>query len=200
MYEKFEQLDKDKKDRIINAGFKEFGLNGYDKGSTNKIVKEAGISKGLIFHYFGAKENFYFYLIDYSIDFLLEELANNVDESLDDIFEIIEEYMVHKIKIFEKYPSVFDFMTSYMSELNPDISEKVWERLNSLEKFRFDIFESVDEDLFRDDVDPKMAIFTIMSTLEKISMGGFQGKEYMMDETVEQVRNYIRFFRTAFYK
>lgn len=61
---KFLELDKLKQDRIINAAMKEFALKGYKNASTNEIVKEAGISKGLLFHYFtNKKAYFYIYII-----------------------------------------------------------------------------------------------------------------------------------------
>lgn len=61
MFAKFLSLDKEKQDRIINAAMKEFAQKGYDKASTNEMVKEAGISKGLLFHYFQNKKQLYFF-------------------------------------------------------------------------------------------------------------------------------------------
>ena len=51
MNEKFYDLKKEKQDRMINAGLRIFALNGYHHASTDEIVKEAKISKGLLFHY-----------------------------------------------------------------------------------------------------------------------------------------------------
>ena len=53
MNEKFFDLKKEKQDRMINASLKLFAINGYKHASTDDIVNEAGISKGLLFHYFG---------------------------------------------------------------------------------------------------------------------------------------------------
>ena len=50
MDDKFFDLKKEKQDRILNGALKIFALNGYKNGSTDVIVKEAGISKGLLFH------------------------------------------------------------------------------------------------------------------------------------------------------
>lgn len=49
IYQKFNSLEAEKQERIINTALKEFARNGYDKASTNEIVKEAGISKGSLF-------------------------------------------------------------------------------------------------------------------------------------------------------
>ena len=64
MNPKFFDLKKDKQDRMINAALKVFALNGYKHASTDDIVKEAGISKGLLFHYFGSKAGVYEFIYE----------------------------------------------------------------------------------------------------------------------------------------
>ena len=59
MNEKFFDLKKEKQDRMINAALKLFAENGYRRASTDDKVKEAGISKGLLFHYFISKIGLY---------------------------------------------------------------------------------------------------------------------------------------------
>ena len=51
-----DRLPDGKRQRILDAAIREFAEHGYDKASTNSIVKEAGIAKGLLFHYFGSKK------------------------------------------------------------------------------------------------------------------------------------------------
>ena len=55
MNAKFFDLKQEKQDRMVNAALKVFALNGYQHASTDDIVKEAHISKGLLFHYFDSK-------------------------------------------------------------------------------------------------------------------------------------------------
>ena len=58
MTSKFLNLHKEKQQRILNAALNEFANKGFDRASTNEIVKSAGISKGLLFHYFNNKKDF----------------------------------------------------------------------------------------------------------------------------------------------
>mgnify|MGYP001006429114 FL=1 len=51
-------IDEQKRQRVIRASIEEFA-KGYEVASTNEIVRKAGISKGLLFHYFGNKKNLY---------------------------------------------------------------------------------------------------------------------------------------------
>jgi len=52
----FDKLKPEKRERIINAALKEFARNGYEKASTNEIIKEAEIAKGKNNGYHGIKE------------------------------------------------------------------------------------------------------------------------------------------------
>ena len=53
MNDKFFELKREKQDRMINAALLIFSKAPYKHASTDDIVKEARISKGLLFHYFG---------------------------------------------------------------------------------------------------------------------------------------------------
>ena len=79
MFSKFLNMDKEKQDRIINAAIKEFAQKGYDNASTNEIVKEAGISKGLLFHYFQNKKQLYLFLYEHMIDILMEKIMEKIN-------------------------------------------------------------------------------------------------------------------------
>ena len=80
MNEKFFDLKKEKQDRMINASLKVFAMNGYAHASTDDIVREAGISKGLLFHYFVSKLGLYSFIYDYSIRYVILELTTGVDK------------------------------------------------------------------------------------------------------------------------
>lgn len=73
MYENFEKISEEKKNRIIKSALKEFAVKGYEEASTNNIVKEAGISKGMIFHYFENKKNLYLYILDYCAELYFQK-------------------------------------------------------------------------------------------------------------------------------
>lgn len=68
MNDVFESLPAEKKKRILIAALKEFSEKGYEQASTNSIVKEAGISKGILFHYFKTKRDLYLYVVLYRIE------------------------------------------------------------------------------------------------------------------------------------
>jgi len=60
LYQAFMNLTEEKRQAIINAALREFSLNNYATASTNKIVSNANISKGILYHYFGSKKIYIF--------------------------------------------------------------------------------------------------------------------------------------------
>ena len=62
---------KEKKDRIIEAGWELISKNGYHNTNTAEIAKEAGVSTGIVYQYFQDKH-----------DILMEA----IDRHMDDVF------------------------------------------------------------------------------------------------------------------
>src|SRR5699024_12387316 len=89
MYSKFKNLKSEKQEEIINAAIKEFVRSGFDKASTNEIVKEAKISKGSLFNYSHSQKDLYLYLI-YYCNKISEHLYNKIDTEERDLFKRIE--------------------------------------------------------------------------------------------------------------
>ena len=120
MNDKFFDLKREKQDRIINAGLKVFAKNGYRHATTDDIVKEAGISKGLLFHYFDNKAGAYTFLMGYSVRFLLFELSRNVKEETKDFFQLCRQIEYGKLQVLKNYPYMQAFLDKAFEEVCPE--------------------------------------------------------------------------------
>ncbi|WP_394231261.1 TetR/AcrR family transcriptional regulator [Niallia oryzisoli] len=170
MFTKFLNLDSEKQDRIVNAAMKEFAQKGYDLASTNEMVKEAGISKGLLFHYFKNKKQLYLFLFDYCYDMIVEEFYQKVDLSEDDFFKRTRDAVMIKMELLTGYPDIFQFMEEALledsAEVKAELEKKKKEFIDiNMEKF----FENIDYSKFREDVDLKIVLKIITFTFEKLS-------------------------------
>ena len=56
---RFEGLDAERRGRILDAAAEQFSDRGYDGASINRIIEEAGISKGALYYYFDDKEDLF---------------------------------------------------------------------------------------------------------------------------------------------
>ncbi len=140
MKEKFFDLKKEKQDRMINASLKVFGARGYQFASTDDIVKEAGISKGLLFHYFGTKLGVYAFIYDYSVRFMSMELKAAVPARESDFFNILRQIETAKLRILKNYP----YMQLFLDKCN---TETVTEALAAVEEKKEELralYDSID--------------------------------------------------------
>ncbi|ETI67645.1 TetR/AcrR family transcriptional regulator [Neobacillus vireti] len=170
MFSKFLNLDKEKQDRIINAAIKEFALKGYDTASTNEIVKEAGISKGLLFHYFQNKRQLYLFLFDYCYELLAEEFYKKINFSEVDFFKRIRHAVLIKMDLLSQYPDIFKFIEEAYFEESTVIKIELGNRIKELTDINFGkVYEGIDLSKFRDDVDVKKILKIITWTFEKLS-------------------------------
>ncbi len=71
--EAFEKLSPEKQNSILQAGIQEFSQKSFPDASTDAITQQAGISKGLLFHYFGSKKAFYLACIRCALDRLISD-------------------------------------------------------------------------------------------------------------------------------
>ena len=110
MNERFWNLKKEKQDRMINAALKVFARNGYYRACTDEIVKEAEISKGLLFHYFISKAGLYDFVCDYSIRYMKLELSGMVNYGGGSFWERCKEIEAVKTQIMGNYPYMYFFL------------------------------------------------------------------------------------------
>lgn len=199
----FKSLKIEKQERIINAAIKEFVQSGFDKASTNEIVKEAGISKGSLFNYFNNKKELYFYLIEHCVQ-VVEKIYDLIDLNEPDIFIRLEKLGFKKLEIQRKYPQVFDFLFSLTQEESDEVRSEIKQKIDSV----FDqgialVYEKIDYSKFRDDIDIQKAIEILTWT-----MRGFGEKAINQLSTMEEVGEeylkeweiYSKMLKDSFYK
>ncbi|WP_271003037.1 macrodiolide transporter TimAB transcriptional regulator TimA [Listeria seeligeri] len=96
----------EKRKKILEAAMEEFAEKGYQTASTNQICAKAGVSKGLIFHYFGSKEKLYIAAVSYAIDFATNKV-NVEKETWKDFVEMAIWSTKQKLEFNRNYPTVF---------------------------------------------------------------------------------------------
>lgn len=203
VYPKFHNVESEKQERIINVALKEFARNGYDKASTNEIVKEAEISKGSLFNYFNSKKELYLFLLDYVTE-MIEKIYAEVDWNETDFFERMRQIGLVKFKVYKKFPEAFNFLKALAHE---DVAEvrseikKIGKDLitNGLEK----CYQNIDWTKFREDVDRKKMIniinWTMLSFVELHRDKVDSNKNGNM-EVLSESDEYFEILKQCFYK
>lgn len=121
----FDELESEKKERIIRIASAEFSKFGYDNSSTNRIVKDSGISKGSLFQYFQSKEELYFYILDIVLSELLSSLKDKLDSLSEDLFQRVIEYSELEFSWYIQNPEKYKLIVTAFTKNESDICRKV---------------------------------------------------------------------------
>jgi len=157
--EKFFRLPIVKQNIITDAALKYFGTNGYKKSSISDIATGAGISKAMIFHYFGTKKALYLYLVDLCGNILMNEMNQKFDNTVTDFFGRILMATNIKISVMKIHPQITSFLTSMYFEEDEEVKEDIKANLKKGEEFRRKItVDSMDASKFKEGIDPKFVM------------------------------------------
>ncbi|HGI3986005.1 TPA: TetR/AcrR family transcriptional regulator [Streptococcus agalactiae] len=206
IYSKFNNLKPEKQKQIINAAIKEFVRNGFEKASTNEIVKRANISKGSLFNYFNSKKDIYLYLIEYSSKAIVN-LNEEIDLSETDLFKRIERVALQKFYVQQKYPQAFEFLASTKQEESVEVKDIIKQRLNPIYNQAINkLYKDIDYSKFREGVDIEKAIEILNWTMFGVGEKGLKelftfddigrfGEKYLEEWNV-----YAELLKYSFYK
>lgn len=210
MHENFISLEKEKRDRIINAALSEFSVNGFKKASTNEIVKNAGISKSLLFYYFSSKQELFEFLFHYSVKFLIEAIWSYPDSMPSDIFERYIAVSAIKLKIAAQYPDMYDFIQYAVKDKDNEFKDffNSEEYLHISKEFSKKLHEGIDLSKFKPDIDTSKALqiiwwviesFALAKQKEAMDLDILRNDEFVSNMIIE-VKEYLTVLKAAFYK
>lgn len=195
MNSKFFDLAKEKQDRMINAALKIFAQNGYKGASTDEIVKEAGISKGLLFHYFMSKLGVYTFIFDYSTKYMTLELTTSVNKNESDFFEIYKQIEFAKMNALKNYPYMQEFLNSIIYE---DVSEAllaIEEKRNALAEVYEGIYSQMNTEVFGPEVDTGKLRKILDLTMKGLMEEHFREGSFQPEMLYKEVTGYLNMMR-----
>ncbi len=191
MNDKFFELKKEKQDRMINAALLVFSRYGYHHASTDEIVKEANISKGLLFHYFGSKIGMYAFLYDYATRFVTLELTQNVEKNENDYFRLYKQILNAKAAAMAQYPYIFLYLNKCDEETFPEAVGEIEERREKYHRIMEALRERADITKFAKDVDYVKLGDILDYTVEGILEKNIRSENFRAELFLEEAEEYI---------
>lgn len=181
---KFTQLPSEKQDRILNAAYDEFISAGFQSASTNRIIKNAEISKGSLFHYFGSKEALYLFMIKRSNARLFKQLEPILHELSPDLIQRLRVFAISYLDLYINEPREFKFLMTLTEAGNRSIVERLMkETMDENQEKMLLIFSGIDTSKLILDLPEVIKVITwVMTGL----------KEQILNQS-ELIENPIRF-------
>ncbi len=196
MNERFFELKKEKQDRMINASLQIFSQYGYKHASTDEIIKEAGISKGLLFHYFESKIGLYAFLYDYATRFATLELTANVEKNENGYFELYKQILTAKADSMSQYPYIFLFLDKANEETDLQALTEISERREKYSRIMGALRERADITVFDQGVDYDKVGDILEYTVDGLIRKWVKSENFRADLFLEEALEYVEMIRS----
>ena len=201
----FINTDDARRSRILEASLVEFADKGYKKASTNTIVREANVSKGLLFHYFNSKKELYLHLYKHAREAITNELYEKVNFADRDVLNRMQQSTLVKIESYLQHPLFVELFETASKLLDPDmIQEIIALNKKTTEESYEKLFSNIDYYAFEDTLNVDRCLEVVRWTVDKISLEWKNSNATLDKEAFENLEmdiiHYLDLFREAFYR
>ncbi|MCI9678751.1 MAG: TetR/AcrR family transcriptional regulator [Oscillospiraceae bacterium] len=199
---KFFSLPEERQDLIRNSAMLEFGDNTFKKTSADSIAKRAGVSKGLLFHYFKDKRELYLYLFHYALEVCIKKyMMITYDFGETDFFLALEMGQKVKMDMVRRCPGLFRFVMRAYYERDSLLSPHLRKGLNSLlESTSRDFLARMDLYKFKEDIDPWEVIRLLTLTAEGMMARTGADTAEEIETLFQEYKKYADMLKRQFYK
>ncbi len=125
----FFNIAENKKNKIIDSCIDEFGMYGYERSSTDRIIQKAGISKGGLYEYISTKEELFLFIVEYVYkqlyDFLRQRAVKKDEELPSDILERFRVISGIAIDFYIERPDFIRFIASNYKQSDTELEDKI---------------------------------------------------------------------------
>lgn len=199
---------EDKRQRLLDAALEEFAEYGYEAASTNRIIRQAGMSKGMLFHYFSNKKQLYAAVVDRSLERIAAFMAREAADLPAGLFDRIIGVGLAKLRFYLREPAAYKLLIDVFGAPAPeDVREIVAARRRRMAEHLSVRPEDLDLSRLREGVDPAMA-FDLATGVVNMLCTRFIGRHRSepdrglgrMEAFVGELKSYLRLIESGIYK
>ena len=184
--------------KILQAAFNEFYKNGFQGGSINDIVDQAGTTKGALFHHFESKEDLGYAVVEEVIEPQMKKrwldlLAHSVDP-IADLKRVFREYRKDEIRsgmLLHGCP--LNNLAQEMSPLNEGFRKRIDKVYGSWRECLSNAFaRGIKAGKVRSNVSPgKVAAFVVAAQTGMIGTAKNAQSEELLTQAGQQLFDYL---------
>lgn len=199
-------MDEEKRKKVILAALKEFS-KGYSAANMDNLAIEAGISKGLIFHYFGSKKGLFLFLLKYCAEIMDEEYSKVILKDKD-FLKNVRTVSKLAMEMTFRFPDVYAFIGKAVFSINQLFPEGLPKDLpNSNQMLLEKILKISDKSLFRNDISSEkaqnIALWTLRGFSDSLLQYGSNIEDYQnnYEEVImKEFEEYMEVLKRLLYK
>ncbi|USG66887.1 TetR/AcrR family transcriptional regulator [Brevibacillus ruminantium] len=180
------------KKKLLEAALTEFAEKGYALGSTNQVVQRAGVSKGMLFHFFSNKKNLYLYIVDTCIDYFQRYLTDELQDDSSDLLQRVVDLSMAKMKLFIEEPLIYQLAVTTFIQCPAEVKEEIREREKQVHAtYLALLIKGIDASAFREGITPVKAAEFLIAAVEALLQKQIRAHEEKEDKGLETLQPFL---------
>lgn len=189
-----------KNNELIEAALDEFSSHSYENASLNKIIKKAGISKGLFYYHFEDKKALYSSILETAAENQVEFINKNMKEqdlTDKDIFENLKLQFQISGKFAAANPKYYKFIAMFFKENQNEINNDLKSAVESSNNLLLD--HLVNNAIKNGDFSKRFSNEFITKIMGYLFTNYFEifneEEDYELENILENAKNFIDFLK-----
>ena len=177
-----------KRRQIMEAAVRAFARKGYHSCRVGEIAEEAGVAYGLVYHYFGSKEEV---LEEIFRDTWTQMLARirEVAASGEPAVEQVRKVTALLLRTWRRDPDLVRVLVREVTRSPEQLKRQIAEIGHAYEALGEIVVNGQRSGEFRDDLDPKVAAIVFYGALEEVLTGWVMGQIRDGDEDIARAEH-----------
>jgi TetR/AcrR family fatty acid metabolism transcriptional regulator len=186
---------EEKRRLILDAAVRVFARKGFHTSRVGDIAQEAGVAHGLLYHYFGSKEEVLETIFRENWSVLVERIEA-VERSEEPARERLRHVAAILLRTWLHEPDVVRVVVREIAR-SPEVQERIGELVKPIEAIRRIIERGTETGEFRADLDARIAAVAFYGGIDEVLTGWVLGQLPDGDEDVAAAEHTIVDFACA---
>jgi TetR/AcrR family fatty acid metabolism transcriptional regulator len=181
---------EEKRQLILEAAVRAFARKGYHACRVGEIAEEAGVAYGLVYHYFGSKEEVLQTIFRDTWEQMLARIRE-VEEADDPAPEKVRKVTALLLRTWRRDPDLVRVLVREVTRSPEQLQQQVEEIGHAYDALERIVASGQNTGELRDDLDPKIAATVFYGALEETLTGWVLGQLPDADEDIERAERNV---------
>jgi AcrR family transcriptional regulator len=181
---------EERRRQILDAAVRAFAKKGYHASRVSDIAEEAGVAYGLVYHYFESK--------DAVLESIFRDMwgmmvaaINAVEDVEESPREQLRKSCAIVLRTWRDYPDVVRVLVREVARSGEQLQREVEEIAHAFEALQRIVERGQAQNVFRDDISPRLASWVIYGALEEILTGWVLGRLPGDDDDIKEAERAV---------
>jgi TetR/AcrR family transcriptional regulator, fatty acid metabolism regulator protein len=177
-----------KRRQIMEAAVRAFARKGYHSCRVGEIAEEAGVAYGLVYHYFGSKEEVLEEIFRHTWTQMLARIRE-VAASGESAVEQVRRVTALLLRTWRRDPDLVRVLVHEVTRSPEQLKRQIDEIGHAYQALEEIVVNGQKSGEFRDDLDSKVAAIVFYGALEEVLTGWVMGQLPDGDEDIEKAEH-----------